>query len=255
MPTALVTGATAGLGAEFARQLAASGHDLVLVARDAERLSSVQQELAAQWGVHVEVIGADLTSDTDCAAVVGRIADPNRPLDVLVNNAGSGMYTPFGTRPIEDEEYQLDLNVRAVLRLTHAAVRSMTERNSGGIVNVSSVAIFVPRGSSATYSASKAYVSQFSEALAVHLHTSPVSVTAVHPGFTRTEFHQRAHKDMSRVPERMWLTPEEVVREGLADAMKGKPLSVPTRQYRTRLRMLRLVPRPVLRRVLGRRAR
>jgi uncharacterized protein len=253
VPTALVTGASAGLGAEFARQLAAKGYDLVLVARDADRLASAADELRARHSVAVDVLPADLISDEGCAAVAERIADAQRPIDVLVNNAGLGMYQVFGAAPLDAEERQLGLNVRAVLRLSHAAVRAMSGRNSGRIINVSSVAGFVPRGSNATYSASKAWVSMFSEALAVQLGGSGVRVTAVCPGFTRTEFHERAAADMSRVPDRMWLAAADVVREGLAGAFAGKPLVVPTRQYRTLVTASRLVPRPVLRRVMARR--
>lgn len=254
MPIALVTGGTAGLGAEFARQLAASGHDLVLVARDEQRLADAQHRLGTRYGVRVDVLPADLTTDTGCAAVTDRIMDVQRPVDVLVNNAGLGMYKVFGTSELVDEERQLDLNVRAVLRLAHAAVRAMTGRNHGRIVNVSSVAGFVPRGSNATYSASKAWVTMFSEALAVQLHGTHVTATAICPGFTRTEFHERAEADMTHVPDRMWLRAEDVVREGLADAMRGKPLSVPSRQYRTLVTATRLLPRSVLRRIMTRRA-
>jgi uncharacterized protein len=252
-PVALVTGATAGIGAEFARQLA-GGHDLVLVARDQTRLARTRDELAAQVETaQVEILPADLTTDAGCAAVAARIGAPERPVEVLVNNAGLGMYKRFGTADLAAEERQLDLNVRAVLRLTHAAVRAMTARGHGLIINLSSVAGFVPRGSNATYSASKAWVSMFSEALAVQLGGSGVRVTAVCPGFTRTEFHERAAADMSRVPDRMWLAAADVVREGLAGAFAGKPLVVPTRQYRTLVTASRLVPRPVLRRVMARR--
>ena len=254
MPTALVTGATAGLGAEFARQLAASGHDLVLVARDTARLEAARADLSSRYGVDVEVLPADLTTSVGCEQVADRISDVQRPVDVLVNNAGIGMYKAFGTASVADEERQLDLNVRSVLRLTHAAVRAMTGRNSGRIINVSSVAGFVPRGSNATYSASKAWVTMFSEALAVQLESSNVTVTAVCPGFTHTEFHQRAQADMSHVPDRMWLEAEDVVREGLADAMAGKPLSVPSRQYKTLVTAARTIPRPVLRRIMARRS-
>ena len=254
MATALVTGATAGIGAEFARQLAARGNDLVLVARDVQRLDAARDELSKQYGVDVEVLPADLTTDAGCDAVTARIADPQRPVDVLVNNAGFGMYRRFGDGEIADEERQLDLNVRAVLRLTHAAVRAMTARDSGQIINVSSVAGFAPRGGNATYSASKAYVTMFSEALAVQLRDSKVSVTAVHPGFTHTEFHERANADMSHVPERMWLDATTVVSEALADAAKGKPLSVPSRQYKQLVLATRILPRPVLRWIMARRA-
>jgi short-subunit dehydrogenase len=254
VPTALVTGASAGLGAEFARQLAAKGYDLVLVARDADRLASAADELRARHSVAVDVLPADLISDEGCAAVAERIADAQRPIDVLVNNAGLGMYQVFGAAPLDAEERQLGLNVRAVLRLSHAAVRAMSGRNSGRIINVSSVAGFLPRGSNATYSASKAWVTMFSEGLSVQLRGTGVSVTAVCPGFTRTEFHERAQADMSHVPERMWLAASDVVREGLDDAFAGKPVSVPSRQYRRLLFGVKVLPRPVLRRIMARRA-
>jgi uncharacterized protein len=254
VPTALVTGASAGLGAEFARQLADKGYDLVLVARDAERLASAAEALRRAHSVSVDVLPANLVSDDGCAEVAEWISDAQRPVDVLVNNAGSGMYQVFGAGTLEAEERQLDLNVRAVLRLTHAAVRAMSGRNSGRIINVSSVAGYVPRGSNATYSASKAWVTMFSEGLSVQLRGTGVTVTAVCPGFTRTEFHERAHADMSHVPERMWLNAADVVREGLADAFAGKPVSVPSRQYRRLLLGVKLLPRPLLRRIMARRA-
>jgi short-subunit dehydrogenase len=253
VPIALVTGATAGLGAEFARQLAADGDDLVLVARDRGRLDSVAAELRQRYGREVEVISADLATDAGCAAVVARLADPEHPIEVLVNNAGLGTYRRFGDADIVDEERQLDLNVRAVLRLSHAAVRAMTARGHGRIINVSSVSAFAPRGGNATYAASKAWVTLFSEALSVQLAGSAVTVTAICPGFTRTEFHERAKANMSHVPERMWLDVESVVAEGLADAAKGKPVSVPSRQYKVLVGAARSIPRPLLRRIMARR--
>ncbi len=249
MPKALVTGATAGLGAQFARQLAAGGHDLVLVARDADRLADAARVLHTEHGVAVETVPADLSTDIGCAAASERLAD----VDMLVNNAGMGSYRPFGTADLAREEYQLDLNVRAVMRLAHAAVRVMRPRGSGRIVNVSSVAGFVPRGGNVTYSASKAWVTMFSEALSVQLRDSGVTVTAVCPGFVRTEFHERAETDMSHVPDRMWLNDEDVVRDGLAAAFAGKPLFVPSWRYRTLVGVTRVVPRPVLRTVMARR--
>jgi short-subunit dehydrogenase len=226
VPTALVTGATAGLGAEFARQLAARGHDLVLVARDVARLESTKNALSS---VTVETLPADLLTD------------------------GIGAYKPFGEAELEREEAQLDLNVRAVLRLSHAAVRAMKDRGSGRIINISSVAGFVPRGGNATYSASKAWVTMFSEALGVQLAGSGVTVTAVCPGFTHTEFHERANADMSHVPDRMWLDAKDVVREGLDDAFAGKAISVPSRRYKALVGATRALPRPVLRAVMARR--
>jgi short-subunit dehydrogenase len=254
MPTALVTGATAGLGAEFARQLAADGNDLVLVARDEARLESTSVALSEQFGVRVAIVAADLCTDGGCAAVAERVSDPAHPIDIVVNNAGIGTYKKFGDAEIADEERQLDLNVRAVLRISHAAVRAMVPRGSGRIINISSVSGFVPRGGNATYSASKAWVTMFSEALSLQLAGSGVTVTAVCPGFTHTEFHERAKADMSHVPDRMWLDAATVVSEGLADAAKGKPVSVPSRQYKTLVAAARTVPRPVLRRIMARRA-
>lgn len=249
MPTALITGGSAGLGAEFARQLAAVGHDLVLVARDEQRL----QEFAGSLNCEVEVLPADLATDDGRDRVAERIAAATRPIDLLVNNAGIGTYQRFGRAPLDAEERQLDLNVRAVLRLSHAAVRAMAERGRGRILNVSSVAGFVPRGGNATYSASKAWVTMFSEALAIQLAGTGVTVTAVCPGFTHTEFHERANADMSHVPNGMWLDAADVVREGLADTFAGKPLSVPSRRYKALVGTARALPRPVLRAVMARR--
>ncbi len=245
MPRALVTGATSGLGAEFARQLAERGHDLVLVARDVARLRAMAAELD---GVDVEILPADLTTDIGCTKTAERLERPD--IDVLINNAGLGTYVPFGAGDLAVEERQLDLNVRAVLRLSHAAVRSMTGRGSGRIVNISSVAGFVPRASNATYAASKAWVTQFSEGLSLQLANSPVSVTAVCPGFVRTEFHQRAQADMSHVPDRMWLSADEVVHEALEDVFAGRTICIPDRRYKAMVLASRLLPRPVLRAVM-----
>jgi short-subunit dehydrogenase len=253
VPTALITGASAGLGAEFARQLAASGHELVLVARDEQRLAALRDELAHGGRDGAQILPADLVTDEGCAAVAARLGSSARPIEVLVNNAGMGMYRPFGTATLADEERQLDLNVRAVLRLTHAAVATMTARGRGLIINVSSVSAYVPRGSNATYAASKAWVSLFSEALAIQLAGSGVTVTAVCPGFTHTEFHARANADMSHVPDRMWLNATDVVREALADAVRGRPVSIPSRRYRALVAAARTLPRPVLRTIMARR--
>jgi hypothetical protein len=248
VPTALVTGATAGLGAEFARQLALRRHDLVLVARDVERLEAAKDALSS---VSVEVLPADLVTDEGCATVAERLGRGD--IDLLVNNAGIGAYKPFGQAELDREEAQLDLNVRAVLRLSHAAVRAMTARGHGRILNVSSVAGFLPRGSNATYSASKAWVTMFTEGLSVQLTGTDVSVTAVCPGFTHTEFHERANADMSNVPDRMWLDAADVVREGLNAAFAGRTLSVPSRRYKALVGVTRALPRPVLRAVMARR--
>jgi len=246
MTTALVTGATAGIGAAFTRQLAARGHDLVLVARDAARLESAAQQLRT-YGVQVEVLAADLGDDEGCAAVEKRCA---AGVDVLVNNAGLGTKGDFHEIDLEHEEHMLRVNVRAVMRLTHAALPSMVARGSGAIVNVSSVAGFAPGARAVTYSASKAYVTNFSESLHLQYAEHGVKVLALCPGFTRTEFHSRADMDISGVPERMWLDAEQVVATALADLDKGKSLSVPGAQYKAIVGATRVIPPSVQRTVL-----
>jgi uncharacterized protein len=236
MPTALVTGATAGIGAAFARQLAARGHDLVLVARDESRLKACAAELPTA----VEVLPADLATDVGCALVEGRCA---AGVDLLVNNAGIGTKGAFHEVPVDDEEQLVRLNIRAVMRLTHAALPPMLERGSGAVVNVSSVAGFFAGGSrGSTYSASKAWVTNFSESLHLQYAGSGVTVLALCPGFTRTEFHERAEMDVSGIPDRLWLQADDVVRAALRDLDAGKVLSVPGAQYKALVAGSRLVP-------------
>ena len=245
MPTALVTGATAGIGAAFARQLADRGDDLVLVARDEARLRALADALP----VAVEVLAADLASDEGCARVEQRCADG---VDLLVNNAGLGTKGAFHEVPVEEEEHLLRLNVRAVMRLTHAALPPMLARGSGAVLNVSSVAGFFSGSRGATYSASKAWVTNFSESLARQYAPSGVRVLALCPGFTRTEFHERAEMDVSGIPDRLWLDADDVVRAALQDLAAGKPLSVPGAQYKALVAAGRLVPSSVQTRVLSR---
>lgn len=250
---ALVTGATAGLGASFVRRFAGEGRDLVLVARTVERLESMAVELRAGFSVQVEVLAADLSTADGCAAVAARVAEPERPVDTLVNNAGIGLYRVFGEAPLADEQRLLDLNVGSVLTLTHAAVGAMTARGRGEIINVSSVAGFVPRGASATYAAGKAWVTSFSEGISLLLAGTGVRITAICPGFTHTEFHARAKADMSGTPSWMWLDADRVVAEGLADARAGVVISVPSKRYKALLMLVKVLPRSVVRWVVSRR--
>lgn len=248
MTTALVTGPTAGIGLAFARRLAADGHDLVLVARDQQRLDVVADELRTAYGREVETLSADLTDRAAVQRVADRLADAGRPVDVLVNNAGFGLGRGFLRADVADEERLLDIHCRAVLVLTHAAAGAMVERRSGTIINVSSVSGFAAMG---TYSAVKAWATAFSEAVAGQLAPYGVRVTAVCPGFTRTEFHERGGMDMSSLPEFGWLDADDVVDEALADVAKGKVVSVPSKRFKTLVLALRHLPRPLVRKGSG----
>lgn len=252
MTTALITGASAGLGAEFAEQLAARGHDLVLVSRTRAGLEAVAERMEQQHGIRTEVLPADLSEREDLGRVAQRIATGDGELgdiDLLVNNAGYGLRTGFLRSDIAKEEHMLDVLCRATMVLSHAAVRAMRERGRGAVVNVASVAAFIPGG---TYAAAKAWVSTFTESLAIELAGTGVTATVVCPGFTHTEFHQRAEMNMSSLPEFAWLDAPEVVRQGLADARRGRVISVPSRRYAALATLIDVLPRQAVRAVIGR---
>ncbi|WP_314324013.1 SDR family oxidoreductase [Paenarthrobacter ilicis] len=237
--TALVTGATAGLGAEFARQLAESGHHLVLVARDEQRLKEKAAELERDFSISAETLAADLTTDVGVAAVADRLRDAARPVDVLVNNAGIGLLKSFEDNDVDEERKHLRLHVQTPMELSHAALEVMLPRGEGRIINVASVAAFANRG---TYSAAKAWQVTFSRWANTSYGKSGVQVTAVCPGFTHTEFHDRMGMDKSVAPRFLWLTAERVVREGLADNEHGKAVSIPTRRYKVLSFFARVLP-------------
>jgi short-subunit dehydrogenase len=240
--TALVTGATAGIGAAFARRLAADGYGLVLVARDAERLAGTAADLAEQHGVPAVALPADLSTDSGCGLVEDRLRGSGDEIDLLVNNAGMSLNKPLLRSSAEDQTRMLRLNVHAVMRLTLAALPAMTERRHGAVVNVSSVAGFgVPQPGS-TYSASKAWVTNFSESVGLSVRPYGVRVMALCPGYTRTEFHQRAGVDMSRTPGWLWLDADTVVAEGMRDLGRGRFVSVPDWKYKLAAFGLRHVP-------------
>ncbi|MEV5871541.1 SDR family oxidoreductase [Streptomyces tendae] len=243
MTTALITGSTAGLGAAFARRLAADGHDLVLVARDTKRLREQATELHDRHGIEAEVLTTDLSTDAGIDAVAARLGDRRNPVDLLINNAGFGNKGRFLDVPMADELTMLKVHCEAVLRLTSAAVEAMRERGRGGVVNVASVAAFVPRG---TYGASKAWVVQFTQGVAKDLAGSGVRLMALAPGFVRTEFHERAGMGTDNIPNWMWLDADNVVAAGLADLSRGKSLSIPDPRYKTLMGAAKLVPRGLL---------
>ncbi|RLK52993.1 SDR family NAD(P)-dependent oxidoreductase [Microbacterium telephonicum] len=248
MPIALVTGASSGLGAEFARQLAARGADLVLVARDRGALEALAEPLRARHGVDVEVLVADLVDSAGLDAVAARVADPARPVGILVNNAGFGLPLAFEQNTVADEERHLDLHVRATMRLSHAALGAMLPRGRGRILNVASVAAFLPRG---TYCAVKAWVVSFSRWANATYAPRGVTVTAVCPGFTHTDFHARMGLAPGRegIPGPMWLDAADVVREALRDAARGRAVSIPSLRYKALIAAARILPTPLVARL------
>lgn len=248
MSTALITGATSGIGLAFARTLARRGHDIVLVARDRERLDLVAAELRG-YRVQADVVVADLADRSQMAIVEERLR--NQPVEILVNNAGFGVLQDFASGNLEAEQQMLDVLVTAVMRLTHAALPGMIARGSGAVLNVSSVAGWITGG---TYSAAKAWVTVFSESLAVELAGTGVHVTAVCPGYTHTEFHQRASMETEGIPEWMWLDTQEVVDRALVDVRKGRPVSVAGKQYKALSLAAQYLPRPLVRAIGSRRA-
>jgi uncharacterized protein len=246
MGTALVTGASAGLGLEFAWQLATAKHDLVLVARDEERLTRLAAQLEAAAGIRAEVLVADLSDRVDVERVAIRLRDDERPVGLLVNNAGLGLNQKFVGGDIAREEAALEVMVRAVLVLSHAAAESMTRRGRGAILNVASVAALLASG---TYSAHKAWVRSFTEGLAVELKDTGVTATALCPGFVRTEFHERGDIDVSAYPDIAWLNVESVVAAALSDIRRGVVISTPSVRYRTVAALARIAPRSAVRAV------
>ena len=247
MTTALITGGTAGIGRAFAAEFAGSGHRLVLVARDASRLEEVARELRERGAPQVETLPADLSTAQGRAKAEARLrgegdADPAAPIDILVNNAGFGMGHGFLKSSAEEEETLIDVHVLATMRLTHAALPGMIERRRGAVINVASVAAFVPRD---TYSAAKAWVVSFSESVAAELRGTGVRCMALCPGFTHTEFHQRAEIQTGDIPGWMWLNADDVVKAALRDLRRGVPVSIPGAQYKALTAASRYVPRAI----------
>lgn len=249
MATALVTGGTSGIGAEFARQLAERGFDLVLVARDGDRLADSARQLHASHGINVETFQADLADRDDVARVARRVEDSERPIEFLVNNAGFGVHVPLASADASVHEHAFDVMCRAVLLLSSAAARAMVPRGRGTILNVSSLQSFFTTGS---YSAIKAWVTSFTQSLAVELRGTGVTATALLPGWVSTEWHSRAGVRTSSIPDWLWTKPEDVVRTALRDADRSRVISIPTVRYRVIGWFARHLPMRAVRAVSGR---
>jgi len=241
---ALVTGATAGIGESFTRLLAAKGFDLVLVARDEARLHERAAGLKEKFGAESVVIVADLATEVGCAKVEDYIRA--NEIEVLINNAGFGINKAFTMSDLAKEEEILKVLVRTPMRLMHVALPAMKERNSGIVINVSSVASFIAGGA---YSASKAYLTVLSESLSTELSSTNIKISALCPGFTRTEFHQRGRMKMAGLPNFMWLNSDVLVAKAWKDAVSGKPVSIPGWQYKALVGLISSVPRAMVRRL------
>ena len=244
MGTALITGASAGLGEEFAWQLATVRHNLVLVSRDEERLEQVASKIRSAAGVRVEVLAADLSKERELNRVVARVRAPAQPVGLLVNNAGFGLRESFLDSSMKDLVAMEKVMIHAVMVLSHTAARAMVDRGRGAILNVSSVAAHLASG---IYSADKAWVKTFTEGLAVELKGTGVTATALLPGLTRTEFHARAGLDYLSYPSIAWLSAADVVSRALSDVRRGAVLSTPSLRYGLIGQVARLLPRFIIR--------
>jgi short-subunit dehydrogenase len=249
---ALVTGASSGIGDAFARRLAGEGTDLVVVARSADRLDGLAAELRTRHGVDVEVLPADLTDGADVAKIEDRLRVVDRPVDLLINNAGFGTSGAFLDLPVDREDEMIRLNVLALVRLTHAALDAMRGRGRGNVVNISSTGSFQPLPTFATYAATKAFVTSFTEAVHEEVRRDGLGVTVVCPGFTRTNFADVAGAhDQSRLPSFVWMTADEVARIGLDAAARNDALCVTGAKNRIAAALVGAMPRRLVRRITG----
>jgi hypothetical protein len=248
--TALVTGASAGIGEAFARELGARGHDLVLVARRGERLEAEAARLVAAHGVAVEALAADLGTPEGVAAVAARLSDGSRPVDLLVNNAGVGSSGKFWELPVAGETAVINLNVVALVQLTHAALGSMVERNAGGVINVSSIGAYQPVPFNATYGATKAFVSSFTNAVLEELRGTEVRLMVVAPGFTRTEFQETSFEP-GPLPEFVWQSADTVATTAMRAYDRGRAVCITGAVNVVAAAASSVMPAGVMRRVSG----
>ena len=241
---AIVTGATSGIGESFTRLLAENNYNIVLVARDLPRLQERAQGLQEKFNVETHIIQADLSTAAGCSAVEQYIA--NNQVDVLINNAGFGLNKAFTMSALDAEQEMFDVLVRTPMRLMHVALPLMKQRNKGVVINVSSVAGYIAGG---TYSASKSYLTVLSESLHTELAGTNIKISALCPGFTRTEFHQRGRMSMKGLPSFMWLDSDTLVSKAWSDALKGEAISIPGWQYQLLVFVIQTLPRSIIRKV------
>ncbi|ATG50975.1 short-chain dehydrogenase [Brachybacterium vulturis] len=246
MHRALITGGTAGIGAAFARAFAGRGTALVLVARDADRLTEVAAQLRREFGVEVETLVADLSDRDAQQRVADRLELTAEPVDVLVNNAGFSVKASLLEEDLSAHDRGFEVMIRAVLKLGGAAGRAMSARGEGWIINVGSVSALVTQNN---YSAIKAWTGNYSESLGVQLHGTGVQVTALMPGWVRTEFHSRAGITGSSIPGPLWLDPERLVEDCLRDVARGRPVSIPSTRWKLIAAVLRAMPRGLVARL------
>lgn len=242
---ALVTGASSGIGASFAKLLAASGTDLVLVARSAKRLEELGETLSKETGVTTEVLVADLSTPEGVASVSLRLRS-TPPIDLLINNAGLGYVGDFVDVAAASHLEQITVNIDALVQLTHAACNAM-DQSGGTILNVSSIAGDVAGPKSAVYNATKSFVTSFSQSVYTEMKDRRVTVTCLCPGLTRTEFQDRAGYDASTIPQVLWQDADAVAATGLEAAAAGKPVVVSGAVNKFWSRLMRSVPRSVSR--------
>jgi hypothetical protein len=246
-PLAVITGASSGIGATFARTLAARGYDLALVARRQDRLKHLSDELSEGFRVNCTLLKADLTQDADLHTIEDFLGGASN-LQLLVNNAGFGSMGRFYEAPIESQDAMHRVHVLATMRLTHAALRNLTARNQGAIINVASVAAYVPRPGSTSYYATKAWINCFTEGVYLELKTagSRVRVQSLCPGFTYTEFHDVLGVERNFISSAWWMPAEDVVKASLEGLEKGRLFVVPGWRYKLLVSLLRMMPRGVL---------
>jgi short-subunit dehydrogenase len=241
---ALVTGATVGIGESFTRLLASNGYNIALVARDEVRLHERAGALREKYGIQTFVLPADLATKGGVKLVEKYIQ--SYEIEVLINNAGFGINKAFTASDLGDEQDLLNVLVRTPMRLMHVILPGMKERKSGTIINVSSVAGFIAGG---TYSAAKSYLTVLSESLNTELKGTGVIVSALCPGFTRTEFHQRGRMKMKGLPSFMWLNADKLVAQSWKDAQANQPVSVPGWQYKLLVAIVSIAPRSFVRQI------